>query len=68
MEVKQTDNVQAKVSWCKLEAAVEKMEHVSVIRTDNDLEPPPVSVATVSLKVYCPLAFCFMVLNQIMII
>lgn len=49
--MKQVDNVQAKVSWCKLEAACDKMENISVIKNDSDLEPPPVVVATVSTSV-----------------
>lgn len=48
LEVKQVEHVLAKVSWCKIEAACEKMEHVYVIRNDNDLEPPPITIATVS--------------------
>lgn len=49
LEIKHPEQVQAKVSWCKLEVACEKMEHISVIRNDADLEPPPIIVATVSL-------------------
>lgn len=49
LEVKQPENVQAKVSWCKLEASCDKMENISVLRDDNDLEAPPITVATVSI-------------------
>ncbi|XP_026485188.2 DNA polymerase alpha catalytic subunit [Vanessa tameamea] len=50
LEVKQVENVQAKVSWCKLEATCEKMEQVNVIRDDNDLEPPPIVIATLNMR------------------
>ncbi|CAG4963801.1 unnamed protein product [Parnassius apollo] len=50
LEVKQPENVQAKVSWCKLEAACEKMEYINVIRDDKDLEPPPIVVATIHTR------------------
>ncbi|XP_028164527.1 DNA polymerase alpha catalytic subunit [Ostrinia furnacalis] len=50
LEIKQPDNVMAKVSWCKLEAACEKMEHISVLRSDTNLEPPPVVVATLNMR------------------
>lgn len=50
LEVKQPEQVQAKVSWCKLEATCEKMEYVTVIRDGADLEPPPIVVATVRLQ------------------
>ncbi|XP_053601752.1 DNA polymerase alpha catalytic subunit [Plodia interpunctella] len=49
LEVKYPENVQAKVSWCKLEAAVEKMEHISVIKNHVD-DPPPVVVATINMR------------------
>lgn len=52
LEVKQPEQVQAKVSWCKLEATCDKMEHVSVIRDGTDLEPPPIVVATVSSLIF----------------
>lgn len=53
LEIKQPENVHAKVSWCKLEASCEKIEHINVIRSDKDLEPPPIVVAAVSiLKLY----------------
>ncbi|XP_049887428.1 DNA polymerase alpha catalytic subunit [Pectinophora gossypiella] len=50
LEVKQPVNVSAKVSWSKLEASCEKMEHVSVIRNDSDLEPPPIVSATINMR------------------
>ncbi|KAJ2943908.1 hypothetical protein O0L34_g8229 [Tuta absoluta] len=50
LEVKLPENVQAKVSWCKLEAACEKMEHISVIRDGKDLEPPPIVTATINMR------------------
>lgn len=50
LEIRQPENVQAKVSWCKLEAGCEKMEHISVIRNETNLEPPPVVIATVTLQ------------------
>lgn len=49
LEVKNAESVQAKVSWCKLEASCDKMENVAVIRNDSDLEPPPIVIATVSI-------------------
>lgn len=49
LEIKQAETVQAKVSWCKLEAACEKMEQVNVIRSDSDLDPPPVVIAVASI-------------------
>lgn len=51
LELRQPENVQAKVSWCKLEAACERVDHISVVRNENNLEPPPVVVATVSINV-----------------
>ncbi|XP_035429801.2 DNA polymerase alpha catalytic subunit [Spodoptera frugiperda] len=50
LEVKMPEQVTAKVSWCKLEAACEKMEHITVIRNDADLEPPPIVVATINMR------------------
>lgn len=50
LEVKCPEQVQAKVSWCKLEVACDKMEHISVIRNDADLEPPPIVVATINIR------------------
>lgn len=50
LEIKEPEAVLAKVSWCKLEAACEKMENISVIRNDSDLEPPPVVIAAVSIQ------------------
>ncbi|CAB3220978.1 unnamed protein product [Arctia plantaginis] len=50
LEIKHPEQVQAKVSWCKLEVSCEKMEHISVIRNDADLEPPPIIVATINMR------------------
>ncbi|XP_039745237.1 DNA polymerase alpha catalytic subunit [Pararge aegeria] len=50
LEVKQVENVQAKVSWCKMEAACDKIEHVNVIRNDSDLEPPPIVIAALNMR------------------
>ncbi|XP_072935668.1 DNA polymerase alpha catalytic subunit [Epargyreus clarus] len=50
LEVKQPENVQAKVSWCKLEAAINKMEQVTVIRNESDLEPPPIVIAAINMR------------------
>ncbi|CAH0698815.1 unnamed protein product [Spodoptera exigua] len=50
LEVKMPEQVVAKVSWCKLEAACEKMEHITVIRNGADLEPPPIVVATINMR------------------
>lgn len=55
LEVREPVLVQAKVSWCKLEAACDKMEHITVIRNDTDLEPPPIVVATVSYQLNEPI-------------
>ncbi|XP_063393555.1 DNA polymerase alpha catalytic subunit [Cydia fagiglandana] len=49
LEVRQPAAVQAKVSWCKLEGATEKMENISVIRT-GDLEPPPIVMCTINMR------------------
>ncbi|XP_037963933.2 DNA polymerase alpha catalytic subunit [Plutella xylostella] len=50
LEVRAPENVQAKVSWCKMEAASDKMENISVIRSGADLEPPPVVMATINMR------------------
>lgn len=50
LEIKNPESVQAKVSWCKLEASCEKMEHVNVVRTDGDLEPPPIVTAAINMR------------------
>ncbi|KAJ0181362.1 hypothetical protein K1T71_003447 [Dendrolimus kikuchii] len=50
LEIKQPEHVQAKVSWCKLEASCEKIEHITVIRNDKDLEPPPIVVAAINMR------------------
>ncbi|KAH9631071.1 hypothetical protein HF086_017058 [Spodoptera exigua] len=50
LEVKMPEQVVAKVSWCKLEAACEKMEHITVIRNGADLKPPPIVVATINMR------------------
>ncbi|OWR43101.1 putative DNA polymerase alpha catalytic subunit [Danaus plexippus plexippus] len=50
LEVKNAESVQAKVSWCKLEASCDKMENVAVIRNDSDLEPPPIVIATLNMR------------------
>ncbi|CAH0600272.1 unnamed protein product [Chrysodeixis includens] len=50
LEIKHPEQVQAKVSWCKLEAACDRIEHINVIRNDADLEPPPIVVATINMR------------------
>ncbi|XP_075981647.1 DNA polymerase alpha catalytic subunit [Anticarsia gemmatalis] len=50
LEIKHPEQVHAKVSWCKLEVACDKMEHINVIRNDADLEPPPIVVATINMR------------------
>ncbi|XP_060810527.1 DNA polymerase alpha catalytic subunit [Amyelois transitella] len=50
LEIKYPENALAKVSWCKLEAAVEKMEHITVSKNNADIEPPPVVVATINMR------------------
>ncbi|XP_041974717.1 DNA polymerase alpha catalytic subunit isoform X2 [Aricia agestis] len=52
LEVKDPENVQAKVSWCKMEAVCDKMEHIEVIRDGPDLEPPPITVATINMRTF----------------
>ncbi|KAL4705659.1 hypothetical protein ACJJTC_011221 [Scirpophaga incertulas] len=49
LEIKQPENVLAKVSWCKLEASCEKMENI-IVRNDNGLEPPPLVLATINMR------------------
>ncbi|XP_013168411.1 PREDICTED: DNA polymerase alpha catalytic subunit [Papilio xuthus] len=50
LEIKEAENVLAKVSWCKMEAACDKIENISVIRNGMDLEPPPIVVATINTR------------------
>ncbi|XP_026726379.1 DNA polymerase alpha catalytic subunit [Trichoplusia ni] len=50
LEIKHPEQVQAKVSWCKLEAACDRIEHITVIRDGADLEPPPIVVATINMR------------------
>ncbi|CAG9782777.1 unnamed protein product [Diatraea saccharalis] len=51
LEIKQPENVVAKVSWCKLEAVCDKIEHISVIRNNTEqLEPPPIVIATLNMR------------------
>ncbi|CAG4921539.1 unnamed protein product [Colias eurytheme] len=50
LEIVEPDNVQAKVSLCKLEANCDDMENISVIRGDEDMEPPPIVVATINMR------------------
>ncbi|XP_068628346.1 DNA polymerase alpha catalytic subunit [Battus philenor] len=50
LEVKEAEAVVAKVSWCKLEVACERMENIEVIRNDKDLEPPPIVAVTIHMR------------------
>ncbi|GBP39586.1 DNA polymerase alpha catalytic subunit [Eumeta japonica] len=50
LEVKCPEQVQTKISWCKIEAACERVEHVTVIRNDDDLEPPPIVMAAINMR------------------
>lgn len=50
LEVKQPENVLAKVSWCKLEANCDRMENICVIRNESNLEPPPIVAATINMR------------------
>lgn len=48
LEILEPESVGAKVTLCKLEATCEDMDNVNVIRSGEDLEPPPVIIAAVS--------------------
>ncbi|XP_037300850.1 DNA polymerase alpha catalytic subunit [Manduca sexta] len=50
LEIKHAEPVAAKVSWCKLEAVCDKMENINVIRNDTDLQPPPITIATINMR------------------
>ncbi|XP_026764264.2 DNA polymerase alpha catalytic subunit isoform X2 [Galleria mellonella] len=49
LEIRQPEKVQAKVSWCKLETAC-NIEHVNVLKSETNLEAPPIVVATINMR------------------
>ncbi|XP_047521057.1 DNA polymerase alpha catalytic subunit [Pieris napi] len=50
LEVVEAESVGAKVSLCKLEASCDNMENINVIRSGEDLEPPPIIIAAINMR------------------
>ncbi|CAK1548647.1 unnamed protein product [Leptosia nina] len=50
LEVTDPDSSGPKVSLCKMEGSCDNMDNINVIRSGDDLEPPPMVVATINMR------------------